>query len=191
MIKSPLDLFIHVFRFFGISLPVGPYQNYHESYSNVILNYIGVMGMILYDPPDVAGYPAYFQGPAYNRNWITPTSLAYRYWLIYPLIQGVRNENQELLFQLNILAWVENPANISDPTNAETLVYELTSYLLASELPQERLAFFLSTMLDNFPSYYWTVEWDNYQNGGSNEIVTFMLARMLIALFNSPEFQLF
>jgi hypothetical protein len=191
LMKSPIDLFIHLFRFFGISMPTDPYKLYHESYRNVIMNYIAIMGMNLYDPPDVAGYPAYFQGPSFNRNWITPTSLAFRYWLIYPLIQGVSNENQELLFKLDVLPWVEDPLNISDPSNPETLVGELTSYLLARELPQERLEFFRNVLTDNFPSYYWTVEWTNYQNGGSNEIVNFMLLRLLIALVNSPEFQLF
>jgi uncharacterized protein (DUF1800 family) len=191
MIKSPVDLFVHIYRFFMIAMPEDPYKNYHESYRNIIFNYISIMGMALYLPPDVAGFPAYFQGPSYHRNWITPTNLAFRYWLIYPLLQGVSNANQELLFRLDILPWVENPQNISDPSNPETLVSELTSYLLATELEEERLNYFMNVLTDNFPSYYWTVEWNSYQGGGSDEVVKYLLSRLIISLVNSPEHQLF
>jgi uncharacterized protein (DUF1800 family) len=191
MIKSPVDLFVHIFRFFEIGMPSDPYKNYHESYRNIIFNYIAIMGMVMYIPPDVAGYPAYFQGPSFHRNWITPTNLAFRYWLVYPLLQGVKNASQELLFQLDILSWIENAQNISDPSNPEVLIDELTSYLLATELELERQTFFMNVLTDNYPPYYWTQEWSNYQQGGTDEIVKYQLSKLMIALVNSPEYQLF
>ena len=36
-------------------------------------------GLNFYEPFEVAGYPAYHQIPAYNRNWITTYALAHRY----------------------------------------------------------------------------------------------------------------
>ena len=114
LIKSPIDLLSGVFTFFNIDLPIDPYTLYHETYLEKILVYLSVMGLDFYAPPDVVGYPAYFQEPYYNRIWITSTSLAYRYSMIYPILEGVKNENQELLFQLDMLAWVENQENISD-----------------------------------------------------------------------------
>lgn len=191
IIKSPIEILIGLFRFFGIEMPQDPEKLYDDAYKEIILSYLYVMGISFYDPPDVAGYPAYFQPPSYNRNWITPTNLAFRYYFIIPLLDGLKNQNNELLFRLDILDWVENSGNISDPSNAEILVSELSGYLLASELPQERFEYFLNTvLLDGFPAYYWTNEWNNYQGSGNASVVRFLLSRLVMALVQSPEMQL-
>jgi uncharacterized protein (DUF1800 family) len=191
MIKSPPESLINLFRFFDVELPEDPFKLYEESYRAIINGYLYVMGMSFYIPPDVAGYPAYFQAPGYHRNWITPTNLAFRYWLIFPLLDGVRNPSNELLFQLDVLNWVETPGNISNPENPETLVRELTGFLFAGELAEERLEFFLNTFfLEGFPAYYWTNEWNNYLNTGDDSIVRFQLAKLVLGLVQSPEMQL-
>ncbi len=191
LIRSPIENLIKIFRFFEIDMPDNPHKLYDDSYKNIILGYLYVMGINFYDPPDVAGYPAYFQPPSYNRNWITPTNLAFRYYLILPLLDGVKNPENELLFRLDILYWVENSGNISNPSDASTLVNELSGYLFVSELPPERLDFFLSSIfLDGFPAYYWTNEWNNYLSSGNDGVVRFLLTKLLVALVQSPEMQL-
>jgi len=191
LIKSPVEVLLTLFRFFNVQLPSDIDKLYIDTYKEIILGYMHVMGMPFYFPPDVAGFPAYFQGPSFNRNWITPTNLAFRYWLIYPLLDGLRNQNNELLLQLDILQWIETPGNITDPSNAETLVDELTAYMLASPLPQERLDYFLnSVFLDGFPVYYWTNEWNKYQESGNAGVVRLQLAKLLVSITQSPEIQL-
>ena len=192
IIQSPVDLMNGAFRFFNIPFPTDVGRLYEELYSQQLLNFYYIMGIPIYFPEDVAGYPAYFQAPGYNRNWITSTNQACRYYLIYALLFGIKNENDEILIQLDIIDWVEKSENISDPSDPEILVIELIEGLLAANLPQERLEYFTNiALMDNLPLYYWTVEWNNYQNGSSDDLVRNALHRLLISLMQSPESQLF
>jgi len=150
------------------------------------------MGISYYHPDDVAGFPAYFQEPNYNRNWITSTNLAYRYYMIWPFIEGIKNANDEILAQIDLLNWVSNSNNISNPADATVLVTELTEGLFAAQLPTERFDYFLNAVfLEDLSLYYWTNEWENYHNGGSDEIVKALLTRLLWALMQTPEVQLY
>ena len=165
---------------------------YHETYLQHIMIYLAVMGIEMYAPPDVAGYPAYFQGPAYNRNWITSTSLAYRYSLIYPVLQGIQNQNQQLLLQLDTVAWVEDPSNISDPSDPAVIVEELTGNIMAVEISEERYEFFLyEILLANYPPEMWTQVWEYYQVSGDDSIVRGQLDSLVWSIMQAPEFQMF
>lgn len=190
LIKSPVDLLIGTVRFFNIEPP----QNLEKKYElyDFFIQYLYVMGISYYHPDDVAGFPAYFQEPNYNRNWITSTNLAYRYYMIWPFIEGIKNANDEILAQIDLLNWVSNSNNISNPADATVLVTELTEGLFAAQLPAERFDYFLNAVfLEDLSLYYWTNEWENYQNGGSDEIVKALLTRLLWALMQTPEAQLY
>ena len=190
IIKSPLDLMMGTIKFFNIQFPQVLIKNYELH--NILIAYLQIMGIDFYKPEDVAGFPAYFQEPNYNRNWITSTNLAYRYYMIWPFIEGVKNDNDEVLAQIDIVGWVSNTDNISNPADPTILINELTSGLFASELPPERTDYFLVTVfLEGLPLYYWTNEWAAYLSSGNNEIVKALLNRLLWGLMQSPEAQLF
>lgn len=192
IIKSPLDLMIHVFKFFQLEFPENTEQLYHDLYGELLLDYYYIMGMPLYNPDDVAGYPAYFQEPGYNRNWITSSNLAFRYYPVYALIIGLYNEENVPLMVLDIVAWVDNPENIPFPGDAVSLVRDFTTGLFATPLSEERLTYFVENIfMDGLPLYDWTTEWVKYKDGGSDEIIRQLLHRLLVGLMQSPEFQLF
>jgi len=192
LIKSPVDLFVGMLKFFQLEFPDDPYKLYKGLYSNVLLNYFYIMGIKLYDPEDVAGYPAYFQKPGFNRNWITPTNLAFRYYPVYILIVGVKNDEGEDLLAFNIVDWVDNQENISNAYDATILVREFTNGLFAKPLPDERLDYFIDNVfMDGLPRHYWGVAWTEYKDGASDTVVTSLLYRLMIGLMQSPEYQLF
>jgi len=187
IIKSPLELVINSVRFFGITFPdpsTEPMNFYTQM--QTIQEWLGKMEMDFFKPFDVAGYPAYHQVPAYNRNWITPNALAYRYYFGFNLM------SPELAFRLDIVDWVENSGNISQPDNANILVTELIEKLFPVDIPVDRKNFFLEVVfLDNSPAGYWTTEWNAYTGGGADDTVRMLLERLLAALMKTPEFQLF
>ena len=74
----------------------------------MVLDGLTDQGLYLYEPFEVAGYPAYHQGPGYHRNWISANYLARRYEFAKNLIEGVRDKEQ-LLAHLDVVAYVENP----------------------------------------------------------------------------------
>ncbi len=80
IIKSPLDLVLGTYRFFNLAL-ADPLTEYDLFYSQVgsLRQLIDRMGMNYYEPFEVAGYPAYHQYPAFNRNWISSNYLTNRY----------------------------------------------------------------------------------------------------------------
>ncbi len=195
LIKSPMDLISGTFHFFNISMPTAPadiYDLYHVAYGQSIARMLTDQGMDFYTPIDVAGYPPYHQVPAYNRNWISPNSLAQRYNFINHLINGKENESGVMLYQLDIVAYVENSANISDASNPNILVQELTEYMFTKPIPTERFDFFLNdVLLDTYSATVWTNEWNNYVATSDDSGVRGQLEKLLIAIVQTPEYQLF
>ncbi|RLD62575.1 MAG: hypothetical protein DRI95_12945 [Bacteroidetes bacterium] len=193
LIKSPMDLTMGTFRFFNLSMPTDYNDLYHVAYGQGISRLLTNQVMDFYTPIDVAGYPPYHQVPAYNRNWISPNSLAQRYNLSNELINGKENESSVMLYQLDIVEYVENTANISDASNPTTLVKELTDYMFTQTIPQDRFDYFVNdVLLDTLMPEEWTEEWNDYVNGITDDAaVRSQLERLLNSIVQTPEYQLF
>lgn len=192
LIKSPMDLIMGAFRFFNLSMPTDLYDLYHVAYGQGISRLLTNQGMDFYTPIDVAGYPPYHQVPAYHRNWITPNSLAQRYHFSNELINGKENESAIMLYQLDIVAYVENTVNISDASDPNILVQELTDYIFTQSIPQDRFDFFLNdVLLDALSAQTWTNEWNNYLATSDDSGVRSQLENLFTAIVQTPEYQLF
>ncbi len=191
LIKSPIDIIVGAMRYFELSMPSAPAELYDKVYSNLLQD-IDLQGMSFFTPIDVAGYPPYHQEPVYNRNWITPNYLARRYQFANNLVTGIEDGNGNILFKLDVVAFVENMANISDPGNPRTLVTELVNYMFTNDIPVERYDYFLNDiLLANLQESHWTDEWNDYKNTGDDMGVRGQLELLIIALMQSPEYQLF
>lgn len=192
LIKSPLELNLGILKFFDVEVP--------DRNTETALFYQGMgylndtfndQGLNYYEPFEVAGYPAYHQIPAYNRNWITAYSLANRYQIGNILMRKNGNED-ELNFGIDILDWIENSGYISDPGDADEVVSVIINNLLGVELNQERYDYFLNTVfLDTFNPTTWNYEWQNYRSGGDEMVVRERFEYFLSALTQTPEFQLY
>lgn len=191
IIKSPLEIIIGSFRFFGVDMPAALPDLYNKSYIGGILGFIEKQGLDLYEPIDVAGYPPYHQEPSFNRDWITPNSLAYRYHFSFALL-GNEAEAADYGFRLDIVDWVRNSGNISQPGDAAVLVNTLTTYMFAVELNEERRNYFLNdVLLETLPATTWQNEWTAYIAGGDDTVVRERLETLVSAIMQTPEYQLF
>ena len=195
LIKSPLEIIFGLSRMFEIEFPTEVSTLYKTVYQEGLLPIIENQGLPFYEPYDVAGFEAYFQFPNFNRNWITPYSLAYRYQFSVQITQGINAENNPLNLQLDFLDWVENSGYISDASIADTLVSGLSELLFPFPLSSERKEYFILTILldDLYPATYWTERWNAYKSDpGSNESeIKGMLESLFHGLIQSPEYQLF
>jgi uncharacterized protein (DUF1800 family) len=197
LIKSPVDLFTGLFRLFDIQVPDRDTdtENFYNDMSYLVSKLVD-QGLNFYEPFEVAGYPAYHQIPGYNRNWITTYALAHRYQA-GGILMRVFEETQERSFQLDILDWVENSGNISDPSDAVEIMDALVDNLLAVTLKQERYDYLLYTVFLDYPEDQayarglWSDEWQTYQNLGDGTTVRNLLQILLSALIETPEFQLY
>ena len=193
IIKSPLELVTGMFRFFQPNMPdsSADLRKFYEAYSIGYLDPLKDQGLDFLEPFEVAGYAAYHQAPAYHRNWISTNYLARRYEFSRLFAEGVTNRDDELLYKFDMVAYVNDKQNITDPTNPELLVRELTDYLLPREITEERFQYFLNViLLDNLSEINWKFEWEAFQQTGDDAAVRVQLENLFHTIIQSPEFQL-
>ncbi len=188
LIKSPIDLVIGTLNFFEIELPTNIEEKY-LAYTEGILKFLEDQDMNFYEPIDVAGYPPYHQKPTYNRFWISAGTIGYRYEFAALVVAGQNSSGKDIGFNLNIVDFVDN--NISDPSNSNTIVAELTENMFPVEIPQERFDYFLDILNGKLSENYWKQEWNSYKNTKDQKTVKSQLENLIIAIMQSPEYQLF
>ncbi|MCP4312641.1 MAG: DUF1800 domain-containing protein [Bacteroidetes bacterium] len=197
LIKSPVDLACGLFRSFKMGFPDRE-TDPAEFYTNMgfVIDRLVDQGLNFYEPFEVAGYPAYHQIPGYNRNWITTYALAHRYQAGDLLMEPPGGENG-LSIYLDVVEWVENSGDVTSPSDAAEIMLVLTENLLAVSLTQERSDYFLYTVFLDYPEDQayarglWSQEWSTYQNSGNDETVRLLLERLISAMIQTPEFQLY
>jgi uncharacterized protein (DUF1800 family) len=191
IIKSPLEITIGMMRYFNVTFP-DMYTNYASFYelASMVVSRMYEQGFDLYNPLDVSGYDAYFQAPEYNRNWISPNYLARRYQFASLLLAGLVTKDGTARLQLDPVAYIKDPANISDATDGSIVVTEFIKYLLPEPITTDRYNFFYNILLANLPAYEWTTEWSLYLSSGDDTGVRSQLNDFLSALLQSAEYQL-
>ena len=198
IIKSPMELLFPIMSFFQITIPdavTDTEQHYSKWYKDSVAATIFTLGSFpIFIPDSVAGYPAYYQEPGYDRNWINASSMIARYSIPEMLIQGEKVITGGDLggnIKIDLVDFLENGGIISSVYSAETIVTELSDYLLAHPLSAERYSFFLNEVfLEGAPSFDWTLDWVDYQNSGDNSAVKIPLESLFKALLYSQEYQL-
>lgn len=197
LIKSPVDLYTGLFRTFNMKFPDRNTET-TAFYSDMgyIIDRLVDQGLNFYEPFEVAGYPAYHQVPAYNRNWITTYALAHRYRAGVQLMVPPGGENERSIY-LDVMDWVENGGSVPDPSDAAGIMDVLIESLFAVSITGERYDYFLyAVFLDytedqSYARGIWRQEWSAYQNSGSDQIVRSRLELLVSALIQTPEFQLY
>jgi hypothetical protein len=93
--------------------------------------------------------------------------------------------------QLDIIDFITNSGLIPDPTNAESIVDILVSYLLPYPLSTERKNYLYNeVLLDELSPINWYFEWLNFQNSGDATNVRIPLENLVNGILFSQEFQL-
>lgn len=187
IIKSPMEIVLGTLRFFNIQLPDQQVDltGFYAAYNDLIFGKLANQGLDFYEPFDVAGYEAYYQEPAYNRNWITVNNLARRYQISTDLLLGVKDENDAILFKLNILTYCETEG--IDLNSPQAIVTYFVDYLLPEDITAERFDYFKSTLLIDVDE----VDWVATIIDGEDFQVIFHLENLINTLLQSPEYQLF
>ena len=146
--------------------------------------------MNFFNPETVAGFPAHYQEPDFDRHWFTSSTIIARYKLVESLISGKNRifPNANIFTQLDALAFVSE--HIQNPNNITDLVTGLANYLFPEVIDSERIQYFKDIALDGYDDYYWTEAWYVYENEGDDVIIRTRLNSLLTVMVNSAEFQL-
>lgn len=194
IVKSPLDNVLHTMSLLNISTPdpIADSTNHYENFwrmsvKNVILE---KADMDIFQPSNVAGYPAYYDEILAHRAWFNSSTIIARYKIPEMLLTGDSilswHDLGGVIF--NPVSFVEN--SVGDPSSATNMVSELAQ-MLFSEMPSPgRLnSFFVPQLLGNMDEMAWTDAWSDYKNSGDESMVKPALDSLFTALLYSQEYQ--
>ena len=194
IIKSPMQLLSEICSMFSVTFPnpsTDALNYYYNFFFRFLHNsYFKAAGMDFYNPDDVAGYPAYYQEPDFDRYWFSSNTIIGRYKLIESLIEGKNTIGSGNIYaSLDTVLFVKNKiANASDPN---LLVTEMADLLYPEAIDADRIAYFKTYLVDEgFPDYYWTGVWNQYLSTNDDVTVKTRLDALVIAMCNAAEFQL-
>jgi uncharacterized protein (DUF1800 family) len=197
IVKSPLDLVMQTLRFFNISphtfTGATPTTIWDKFYRQGLREYfLKNCDMYLFSTSTVAGFPAYYLAPKWDRHWFDTSSITQRYYLGRCLLENKVWPYQSWLawsVQIDIVQWVRN--NISNPANGNAVVDELINFLLPEIPDTARRTYFLNqTLLGTLSLINWQNEWNNYINTNSTTVVKPRLELLFKAILFSQEYQL-
>ena len=193
IIKSPLQLLSSTITNLGFNIPdpENDMENYYKFVMFFMRNtYFPMAGMNVFAPDTVAGHPAIYQSPDFDRHWFSSSTILARYRLIECLITGRNKLGGNGFFgsELDTVAFVENTS--ANPGNIYYLVDEIANILYPNPIDEDRVSYFAELILEDYPSYYWTDTWDEYLATGENTIVKTRLDLLIGAMINAPEYQL-
>jgi uncharacterized protein (DUF1800 family) len=177
-------------------------------------------GMNIFSPASVAGYPADYQPPAFDKAWFNSNNIITRYNTILSFIggtynsdnygngqnriQGIQTTNSGYQYYARI--WTHFDATnfiestISDPYNADKIVRELSELFYTENIDANRIAYFVKFLIqDNEPNYVWYDAWEAYKttSGSTQEDAAIFIKNrlsgqygLLPKMINAAEFQL-
>jgi uncharacterized protein (DUF1800 family) len=132
MITHPIDYLFKMVNTFELELNQDILQEYNilkRLYTAMI-----PLQMIIYAPPTVAGWKAYYQAPQFYKIWINSVSLPLRMHYSDALAEGY--DVSEFQVKLNVLDFV---ASLDNPADPDDLITEIASILFAQPLVQEQV----------------------------------------------------
>ncbi len=198
IIKSPLELVLQSLSFFQLEIP-DPQSDTEEHYDDFYRRAVQEImfsraGFELFEPPSVAGYPAYHQEPGFHRNWFNSTTMVARFKLPEMLLQGKRVLAGGDLggVELDIVKFLSIRSIFPEPQNAEAVVRTFLHYMLCEEPQSDRFDYFLNEIfLNGLSPKNWEFEWNNYKQSRDDSDVKIPLSNLVTAIMYSPEYQLF
>jgi uncharacterized protein (DUF1800 family) len=198
IIKSPLQQISEVCTYLQatISNPnTNPYEYYYVFWTLFAYrSFLTGSNMILFDPENVAGHPAYYQAPDFDKNWISASTLIARYRLGESLLDGYNriSGNATIITKINISDVIRNSNIVSVANDPFILTSELCNALFAQEPDQDRINYLMNSyLLQGLANNYWTTAWDDFIATNSNTVVEFRLKLLVKNILRAPESQMF
>ncbi len=204
--KSPLELITDGLTFLSIPIPditpsTFPTQDHEDWFLKFargsFLNYMESTGHYVFNPPSVAGDPAYYQEPGYSKLWFNETTYVARYNLSTDIILEGKRVNGSIgsggLYP-DMIAILTNTSIISDPFDTRTIVDDIVDYLFPEEIDTTRKDYFEHFLTAN-GTINWASYWQNHINGqtgaqGTADVIV-LFQEFLKNIIQSPEYQTF
>lgn len=165
MFKSPTDYFIGMARQLNLEICK------KEEGWFLLLNALDTMGQNVGDPPSVAGWPAYYEFPFYDKNWIVSECLSARNrWVkgISFFLDDIYNPMPLPKLEFNFLDFANSLPNAADPI---ALVADSLNLLCPIVQPGlNQMAYLQQRLVGNERNKKsWAQVWAGYKKNPENE----------------------
>ena len=192
IIKNPVEVVIGLCREFSIKFPlVSDYVNSYYMWGwlrGICQNLQQNIG----DPPNVAGWPAYYQAPQFHEIWINSDTLPKRNQYTDQMVTSGYTRNAKIIK----IDAVQLAASFTNSGNPNTLINNVVGHLFRIPLSQVSKDQLKKDILlsGQITDYYWTSAWDAYManpNDVTNaNIVKTRLTSLFQYLMRLSEYQL-
>jgi uncharacterized protein (DUF1800 family) len=189
IIKNPVEFAIGLCRQFGIvfsssSDPINEYAQW-----NYVRAQASNMQLNICDPPNVAGWAAYYQIPQFYELWINSDTLPKRNQFSDGMILGHSVSGHKLI--IDPIAFVNQ---VSDPSDPNLIVSEFSRVLFPFAITDNQKAFLKDTLIPGLPDYEWTSEWNSYKADPTDQTrlaaVQSKLQALIKFMLDMAEYQL-
>jgi uncharacterized protein (DUF1800 family) len=195
LIKSPVDFTVGACREFSVSFPTD--EDYVNQYACWLLvqQQAANMQQNIGDPPNVSGWPAYYQVPEFDKFWINSDTLPKRNQFTDHMINGGFNKGG---FKVLIDPF-RFARQLSEPSSPDKLIDESVQRLLALGIPEkEELMLKSSVLLSGLDGAmadrYWDQAWKDLSEKSDDKANRSNVEKKLRALYrylmDLPQYQL-
>ena len=195
MIKSPLDFCVGLCREYNVSFPDD--TDYVDQYAlyYVVQNTASQLQQNIGDPPNVAGWPAYYQVPQFDKTWINSDTLPKRNQFTDKMINGGYTKGSKKIL-IDVIAFTQTFINPADPN---ALIEESIQHLYTIPLPDAEKQYMkegilLSGLEGQLSDHYWTDAWmklTDTTDVANKKDVTNKLKKLYQYLMNLPQYQVY
>jgi uncharacterized protein (DUF1800 family) len=192
IIKSPLDFIIDLCNEFNVTLPDTSDKAATYAVWENIKREAAEMQQELGAIPEVAGWYAYYQEPAFHELWVNSATYTRRTIFTDRMIaDGITSNNQTIVIDPVTFA-----GQLSNPANPNTLIDDSLEILLRYPLSASAKEFIKRSILlsGQYQDYYWTNAWDAYKanpaDAGAKAVVLTRLKALYKYIMNLPEYHL-
>ena len=192
MIRNPLEFNIGLLRQLEFETPDSADLIAQYGFWNAIRYQTTLQDMDLGNPPDVAGWPAWYLAPLFNEIWINSATIPNRANVISQIIlRGIRPASglDKIYYDPFKLAY-----QVSDPSDINELIATYTGLLFAQSVSQEKINGLKEVLNPGLPDFEWKIEWNKYVNNPEDEnqknAIKNRLNNLLVVMCSMAEYQL-
>jgi hypothetical protein len=157
-----------------------------------MVNQLNSMGQSLVDPPNVAGWPAYYQAPDYNELWINADTMPKRNKFTDLMVETGYTKNGKKII-IDTIQFVKKVC--TNPADPNLLIDSLFAFLVSTDIDASlktnlKIQLLLTGQMSD---YYWTDAWNLYLSTPTVinfNIVNTRLKALLKYIMNLPDYQL-
>lgn len=191
IIKNPIELVFSMLNSTGSKISYTTPINY-DFYSQ-LGDICAVMGMNYFRPPNVGGWPAYYQAPNYTKLWINSSYINLRFLIssVLTLTDNFKSKiDKTKSWQIDLIAFIQGLSSPADPVQ---LIDDFALIFCAKGLSIEAKAKLKSILTNGLPDFEWSVQYADYLKNPSDlamkQALLFRVGLTLDSLFKLPEFQ--